>query len=587
MPARLMLPPDDGSRNSVTVNGRTYFSTPGTSVTVPSFDQPALQANGWYFAGIAPTPTNGLAPALNAVQGLPTALANGGWQILGDKPCCQDMATPITLSTFKPGAPPYTVRWRVRAMFPASHIVLVFGNWGDQPTGVLGKPGRHRVRVYAALQKMGAGGYTDATGDQVPVTFGGNRFGEIPQNGPLFSDPVPFEVADNEVFFINHARFTAGPNCQVNVHTGVVGGTGAGGLNNGEGWIAGNYVDSPASITQTADQWNYSGGPAAVLGFSPQPQATVALVGDSICVGLNDGGIEYSRGGYLYRLMRNYTVQTLNSTIERNTIANFPFVHCAQGGILASQFANRLSSWKSMKIAEMATTVIFEYGTNDIYSGTSLATLQSNLITIASWFISRAKKFIVCTILPRTASSDGWQTVSGQSFQNASFEAVRQNYNSWLRDPSANGFVAQAGGYNVADIFDAAAAVEVNSSGTPSLNGGFWPAALPGPRFTGSVTGAPSTGAFTDTTITGTDTYRGYTARFTSGSQINRVANIAYHTSAGAVTLVDALPGAPSVGDTYVICNCYTGNDGTHPSALGHMTIANYLNTPANLAKII
>ncbi|GEM_PF-1253711 len=526
-------------------------------------------------------------PSMSNISGLAAVLANGGWQILGDKPSCQDHASPITLSSFKPGAPPYTVRWRIRAMFASHHIVLVFGNWGDPASGILGAAGRNRVRIYAAIQKMGASGYTDASGDQVPVTFGGSRFGEIPHNGPLYSDPIPFEVAQNEVFFVNHARFTPGPNCPVNVHTGVAGGTGAGGLNNGEGWVAGNLVDSPASITQTADQWNFSGGPVAVLGFSASPQKTVALIGDSICVGLNDGGIEAYRGGYLYRLMRNYTVQTLNSAIEQNTIANFPFVQCAQGGILASQFATRLNSWKSMRIAEMASTIIFEFGTNDVYSGTSLAAMQANLLKIANWFIARGKKFIACTLLPRTNTSDGWQTISGQSFQNSGYETVRQNYNAWLRDGSASGFIAQAGGSSAADIFDAAAAVEVNSSGVLTLNGGYWPAALPGPNFTGAITSAPSVGGFTDTSITGTDTYRGHTVRFTSGAQNNAVANINYHTSGGAVTFVDALAGAPAVGDTYVILDAYTGRDGTHPSALGHMTIANYLNTPANLAKIV
>jgi lysophospholipase L1-like esterase len=45
-----MLPPSDGSRNSVTVSGRTYSSLPQMATSVQSFDAPTLAANGWQYA---------------------------------------------------------------------------------------------------------------------------------------------------------------------------------------------------------------------------------------------------------------------------------------------------------------------------------------------------------------------------------------------------------------------------------------------------------------------------------------------------------------------------------------------------------
>lgn len=45
-----MIPPGDGSRNSVSFDGRTYTSLPGTAIPVPGFDVPTLQANGWLIA---------------------------------------------------------------------------------------------------------------------------------------------------------------------------------------------------------------------------------------------------------------------------------------------------------------------------------------------------------------------------------------------------------------------------------------------------------------------------------------------------------------------------------------------------------
>lgn len=42
-----MIPPGDGSRNTISVSGRTYSALPQMSVTVPDFDVPVLAANGW------------------------------------------------------------------------------------------------------------------------------------------------------------------------------------------------------------------------------------------------------------------------------------------------------------------------------------------------------------------------------------------------------------------------------------------------------------------------------------------------------------------------------------------------------------
>src|SRR5208283_4621277 len=42
-----MFPPSNGSRNSVTVSGRTYTGFPNQSTPVAASDVPAMQANGW------------------------------------------------------------------------------------------------------------------------------------------------------------------------------------------------------------------------------------------------------------------------------------------------------------------------------------------------------------------------------------------------------------------------------------------------------------------------------------------------------------------------------------------------------------
>jgi hypothetical protein len=39
--------PASGMNNSITVNGRTYTTTPGTPIDVPDFDAFVMLANGW------------------------------------------------------------------------------------------------------------------------------------------------------------------------------------------------------------------------------------------------------------------------------------------------------------------------------------------------------------------------------------------------------------------------------------------------------------------------------------------------------------------------------------------------------------
>jgi hypothetical protein len=156
-------------------------------------------------------------------------------------------------------------------------------------------------------------------------------------------------------------------------------------------------------------------------------------------------------------------------------------------------------------------------------------------------------------------------------------ETIRTGYNSWLRDPGPNGFVAQAGGSSVADVFDVAAPIEVNSSGVPALNGGFWPAALSASVFSGSITNSPTTSSFIDSSQTAPNgTYRGYALKMTSGAASGQLVPILSQNSGGAYVLGVPLSTAPSVGDTYVIPDVYT-REGLHPTSLGHMTIANAL----------
>ncbi|MCI0362886.1 MAG: hypothetical protein L0219_03340, partial [Phycisphaerales bacterium] len=64
-----MWPQNQGLRNSVSYNGRTYSSIPGVPIAVPDFDVAVLQANGWTtYPTIAGKTTITMLPPANAVH---------------------------------------------------------------------------------------------------------------------------------------------------------------------------------------------------------------------------------------------------------------------------------------------------------------------------------------------------------------------------------------------------------------------------------------------------------------------------------------------------------------------------------------
>ncbi len=97
MKTQLLTPPDDGSRNAVTVSGRLYQSAPGIAIAAPSFDVPTLEANGWTaFVGPA-TPTTTSSSASGVVSGVITS-PNESIAGLGVRLYIDGAATPTGVS---------------------------------------------------------------------------------------------------------------------------------------------------------------------------------------------------------------------------------------------------------------------------------------------------------------------------------------------------------------------------------------------------------------------------------------------------------------------------------------------------------
>jgi lysophospholipase L1-like esterase len=160
---------------------------------------------------------------------------------------------------------------------------------------------------------------------------------------------------------------------------------------------------------------------------------------------------------------------------------NIPFFNLSLSG-------DALSSSRRLRLPliQGGTDVLTNLGINDLSGVITLAALQ--VLGIAAWFdfARYSARVWQTTITPHTSSSDTWATAANQTpFTN---NAIRIAYNDWIRDgaPMLNGVAVAAGssapgtiragaaGHPLAGYFEVADAVEVDSAGTLTRNGGRW-----------------------------------------------------------------------------------------------------------------
>lgn len=219
--------------------------------------------------------------------------------------------------------------------------------------------------------------------------------------------------------------------------------------------------------------------PIAVVGvpLSGQQAPWVAIFGDSIAAGSGDTSV--SNGGWVVRALGGPAGCTV------------PFVNLARAGTRASQFVDatnmQTQSIRRRRLGMGAPYTISNYGTNDIYSGlVTLATMQSNALSIATSSWRRGGRHILAAVLPQTTSSDSWATATNQATKTG--ETVRTAYNDWIRAGcpidqttkaavaigTSGALLAGSNGHPVWMTVDPTVNVEVNASNVLTVNGGFW-----------------------------------------------------------------------------------------------------------------
>ena len=506
-------------------------------------------------------------------------LRQQGWSVIGSFAMNLGGATMLTpggmVQNSVQGA---TTNFSVLPTVAVPKLRLLFGCWyvNAVPNDELTCPND----IYIAAGVMSP--WNTPTGPD--PTFNGDKYGRLFSRGLMLSDPINFPVTPGTVFSVRtycgvtSAAFTCANN-PLTIQTTWNASTTEGAIQED----ATKFAVSAIGATTNA----YSGfGPLAILGFTgTTPAKSLYCAGDSIAAGTGDGsGQRNGLAGYCERIANGVTA--VNEQYPTNITATFGFGIGAHSGDTLANFVTAGQHEQQVAVASYFTTVDSNMGTNDLAA--SLATIKANKLTEAELYVCNNATscagvqpnvhFITNTLLPKTTSTDGWITVANQTV--TSGESNRIAFNDWLRDTSASGFVAQAAAAtglpaSAFGVFDAANAVEVNSSNVLTQDGGFWFAPVgQSAAFTGSVTSGAASNGFTDSTLTAaTNTYRGYAVVFTSGGSANFGATISTQTSAGAV-LAQGFHATPSVGNTYKLWQQVCTQDGTHPTSWCHQTVA-------------
>lgn len=411
---------------------------------------------------------------------------------------------------------------------------------------------------------------------KIPVTFNGRRLALVPNGGLLISDPISVDLpADKEFFVYTFANrldsdsyseaggevgllpatvsywpresttrnydssYDAGVGSQLSTSTGIDPFT----LDKTDGAYADLTVGNQATC-----------GPIAIIGdeLSQTGQPAVALIGDSILAGAGDRPrTDFTWAG------RGYFDQFLSGQCPAFQASLGGDGAAYKIGVYSYNFHNRF------RFVEMCDIAYVALGTNDLVAGTALATIQSALTTLATQLKARGvRKVILATALPRTTSTDGWQTLANQTVVATNdFTNQRALFNAWV--------------LTVPSPFDAVIDIR---SGAEDLATGKWkepPTGLDATTTTGSSTTVIQIGSPT------------LVANAHIGKQLivaGEARQIIANTTS-AITVLSAYSGAPSTGVAVKILDTFTF-DGVHPSAWGHKWLGAILTANASVFTV-
>jgi len=392
--ADLVAPPSDGSRNSVTVNGRTYTSQPGVAIDVPSFDAQILLSNKWVVGSVPPVvvPPDEQIVANRGIFNWFSNSAGGGGTNYTRGEYRQKL-------TFGPAA--------------SSDIRICYGNYYSN-----GGPGE-----VAGLNAITVEGAVELTSPVTTVmaSWSGAKTITIQLGTQVCSDPLPIDMPANGTAWLR---------------TGVT-------VSSGQFWPTANYFfsgsgDAYYESTSATSQIGNTGalvlpsggaqspsntgfGALAILGRPKTKIRSGVIVGDSIAIGVADTGNGDGLGnvGFISRSLAANSIPYSRLGRQSETL---------QSEAGAAGYLRRL-------YFRNATIAITNAATNDIPTGRTLAQLQGDLTTLWAALKARNLKVHHVLVFPRTTSTDSFATPGNQSYYSAAYApgGIKDQLNAWIK----------------------------------------------------------------------------------------------------------------------------------------------------------
>lgn len=426
--------------------------------------------------------------------------------------------------------------------------------------------------VKAAIHLISSGTTEEAV---IPVRFTGRRLALVPSGGILISDPISVDLPAGKEFFVytyanvldsnghseaggevgllsadqsywprepftrnDNVTYDTGTGSQISTSTGIDPFT----FDKTDGAYAGLTINNQATC-----------GPIAIIGdeLSQTGQAAIALVGDSILSGAGDrprSDFPWGGRGYFDQFLTGQC-PCFQASLGGDGVAY-------KVGAFAYNFANR---WR---FVEMCDIMFVALGTNDLAGGTALATIQANLITLATQAKARGvRKVILATILPRTTTTDGWATLANQTVVSISdFTNQRALFNTWA--------------LTVPAPFDAVIDLR---PGVEDVATGKWKEPPVGSDLT-TTTGSTSTVIQLNSSVSA-NAFVGM--QLIIGAEARQVIS----NTTTAITVVAAFGSTPGSGVAVKVRDTFTA-DGVHPSAWGHKALGAILTANASILTI-
>jgi hypothetical protein len=317
----------------------------------------------------------------------------------------------------------------------------------------------------------------------------------------------------------------------------------------GEGFENGTGTpgDKVMSGTVNADSFHFAA--IEVLGWTTQP--AIAITGDSIVEGDDRDFDQLGERGLL------------TPTVGRR----FGYSSFAIAGTSASQWLGTTHTVRDSIINSGAFThFVDEYGINDFFGGQSVAQVQTSRQSMRALYPSLVA--IQTTLLPQTASTDGWVTTANQNPGTVGAKVLQLNELVHTGQTGADFY------WDTADIFDP------GRTGKWSVSRNPWATSSPKTvQFTASIA---SSGVMTVSAVTTGTLAVGDCPLSTltaAGAWNTDVATSTYISSLGTGTGTTGTYNTLPAGQTVTSRTMYAGScitaDGTHPERAARDIIRN------------